>query len=434
MCKAAKQSEMISFEAVTKIMLFPRRGEYASTTAIILIILLIAAATPSTLAFTTPSSIQHHTSLKNTHDVHNNRRNPLFNRGAQLFNSQRDDNNDFIETSTSQSQEGIRLNKVFKATHSRRAADKLIEEGRVTINGQRVHSKGGYKVVPFRDVVTLDGKVVKGWEQINAISRDTPPTDDDDDDESNDELQRNHKQTSENQHPQPQQHRQDNDASTNNSNLQTSSFEYVKYYKPIGVTCTTDLRIKDNIIDAIQQDGYKARHRVYPVGRLDKETSGLIILTSDGRIVNAVLRGERKQPKVYKVKVDGVLEDRHLERLREGIIIRTVAQRKGRTEQENTLIAKTKQCKVERIGPSAVQMTLVEGRNRQIRKMMEALGFTVVRLHRVEFMGIRLDRGLVEPGDWDYLDEEEMKLVKDALRSVQQDDDDDDEGNGRRYR
>lgn len=126
----------------------------------------------------------------------------------------------------------------------------------------------------------------------------------------------------------------------------------------------------------------------------------------------------------------------HIYYIQEGIIIRTVAQRKGRTEQENTLIAKTKQCKVERIGPSAVQMTLAEGRNRQIRKMMEALGFTVVRLHRVEFMGIRLDRGLVEPGDWDYLDEEEMKLVKDALRSVQQDDDDDDvdEDNGRRYR
>ena len=106
------------------------------------------------------------------------------------------------------------------------------------------------------------------------------------------------------------------DASNNNNNLQTSSFEYVKYYKPIGVTCTTDLRIQDNIIDAIHEDGYEARHRVYPVGRLDKETSGLIILTSDGRIVNAVLRGERKQPKVYKVKVDGLLEDRHIQRLR----------------------------------------------------------------------------------------------------------------------
>ena len=107
--------------------------------------------------------------------------------------------------------------------------------------------------------------------------------------------------------------------------------------------------------------------------------------------------------------------------IQDGIIIRTVAQRrKGRTEQENTLIAKTKPCKVERLGPSAVQMTLVEGRNRQIRKMMEAIGFTVVRLHRVEFMGIQLSNGLKEPGDWDYLDEEEMNLVENALRLAQQ--------------
>jgi 23S rRNA pseudouridine2604 synthase len=69
-------------------------------------------------------------------------------------------------------------------------------------------------------------------------------------------------------------------------------------------------------------------------------------------------------------------------------------------------------------------MTLVEGRNRQIRKMMEAIGFNVVKLHRVEFMGIKLSRGLNQPGDWDYLDEEEMNLVKAALRSAQQEDDD----------
>jgi pseudouridine synthase len=102
---------------------------------------------------------------------------------------------------------------------------------------------------------------------------------------------------------------------------------------------------------------------------------------------------------------------------KDGIIIRTVAQRKNKSLEENTLIAKTKPCKVQRIGPSAVQMTLVEGRNRQIRKMMEAIGFTVVRLHRVEFMGIKLSRGLEVPGDWDYLDKDEMELVKAALRS-----------------
>ena len=287
---AATASKMISFEAATKIMLRPRR-KYAA----VLIIFLIATATPSTRAFTTPSSIHR----------------------EALLNSKSDDyNNDFIEPtsqiSSSSENEGIRLNKVFKATHSRRAADKLIEEGRVTVNNQRVHSKGGYKVIPYRDIVTLDGQVVKGWEQINAISRDDDssiPSD------TNDEIfQRNHKNKQKSQH---------DTTTSNQNNLQTSSFEYVKYYKPIGVTCTTDLRVKDNIIDAIHQDGYiggRHGHRVYPVGRLDKETSGLILLTSDGRIVNAVLRGERKQPKVYKVKVDGLLEERHLQRLRVGIL------------------------------------------------------------------------------------------------------------------
>ena len=105
---------------------------------------------------------------------------------------------------------------------------------------------------------------------------------------------------------------------------------------------------------------------------------------------------------------------------KDGITIKTVAQRKGRTEEQNTLIAKTKRCKVERIGPSSCQMTLVEGRNRQIRKMMQALGFTVVRLHRIEFMGIQLSNGLQGPGDWAYLDAGEMELVKNALRSAQE--------------
>lgn len=303
--------------------------------------------------------------------------------------SSNSDNNKEDSEEKEEEEGGIRLNKVFKATHSRRAADKLIEEGRVTINGRHVHDKGGYKVIPYRDVITLDGKVVTGWEQINAIA---PTT-------------KNHQQQNDQQH--------DYDSNS----LQTSSFEYVKYYKPLGVTCTTDLRIKDNIIHSIQSYGYNSRHRVYPIGRLDKETSGLILLTSDGRIVNSVLRGERKQPKVYKVKVDGLLDDTHLQRLRDGIVIRTVAQRKHKSLEENTLIAKTKPCKVQRLGPSAVQMTLVEGRNRQIRKMMEAIGFTVVRLHRVEFMGIKLSRGLEVPGDWDYLDKDEMELVKAALRS-----------------
>ncbi len=178
---------------------------------------------------------------------------------------------------------GIRLNKVFKATHSRREADALIASGRVCVNGRPVESKGGFFVIPFRDKITLDGKVVTGWEKMNAIVKDNARKD-----------------------KQPKVR----------TTLSTEQFEYVKFFKPLGVTCTTDLKIKDNIIRSTQKHGYRPKHRVFPVGRLDKETTGLILLTSDGRVINAVLRGEKKQPKIYKVMVDGRLSEDHLQRLR----------------------------------------------------------------------------------------------------------------------
>ena len=275
--------------------------------------------------------------------------------------------------------EGIRLNKVFKATHSRREADKLVEAGRVSVNGEVVRTKGGMLVVPYRDEVRLDGDLVENWERLVVIEKEG-----------------------------------DSRRTNSKGDLGTSNFEYIKYFKPLGVTCTTDSRVKDNIIDSIRRDGLRPRTRIFPVGRLDKETTGLIILTSDGRLVNSVLRGDRKQPKVYKVMVNGRLSESDLRNLREGIVIKTVAQRKGRTEEENTLVARTRPALVERLGPSSCQMTLVEGRNRQIRKMMEALGHQVVRLHRVEFIGMGLG-GLERPGDWAHLDKDEMDLVRKAL-------------------
>ena len=136
---------------------------------------------------------------------------------------------------------------------------------------------------------------------------------------------------------------------------------------------------------------------------------------------------------------------------KDGIVITTVSQRKGRSIEENTLVAKTKKAIVERIGHNSCRMTLVEGRNRQIRKMMEALGLRVLRLHRVEFMGIRLTPplpsssrkdeergntrstrdnnraaggggggGLKRPGDWSYLDEREMNLIENAIRLAEE--------------
>ena len=163
---------------------------------------------------------------------------------------------------------GIRLNKVFKATYSRRQADALIESGRVSVNGRPVDSKGGFLVVPYVDEIQLDGKTIEGWEEMNRI----------------------HQQ-------------QEGDGRETKANLAQTSLEYVKYWKPIGVTCTTDPQIAGNIIKEIQRDGYNPKHRVFPVGRLDKSTSGIILLTSDGQLVNSALRSKHKRPKLSLIHI-----------------------------------------------------------------------------------------------------------------------------------
>jgi pseudouridine synthase len=351
---------------------------------------------------------------------------------APISDDNGDENNGH---NTPREEEGIRLNKVFKATHSRREADALIASGRVAVNGKQVLEKGGFKVLPHRDVIALDGKVIEGWEDMNAfdiiVGRTTnhspPPSPQQQRQQGGGGgVTKNHHNHDGKQHspvddqqqqhyrqlPQPQQRKQ-----------KQRHFEYIKYWKPLGVTCTTDL--KDNIMDSILSHGYMPRHRVYPVGRLDKESSGLILLTSDGRLPNAVLRGETKQPKLYRVMVDRAIEEGDMERLRNGIVITTVAQRDGKRAEP--LTQRTKPCQVERCGGlRTVEMTLMEGRNRQIRKMMGALNHRVVKLQRTDFMGIQLERGGSEnsnsglrgPGDWATLDEEEMILVERALQSA----------------
>ncbi len=220
-------------------------------------------------------------------------------------------------------QSGIRLNKVFKATHSRREADALIESGRVCVNGVTVEPNNlGRKVLPFQDVIALDGNIIYGWEAMNAIIVDQKKV----------EIRNSQMQKLADDHRSRHRlHNGDNFNRSINDDRRThlgklnndtassysSSFEYIKYYKPVGVTCTTDSRIKDNIIyDLTHNHGYRPRHRVYPVGRLDKETSGLILLTSDGRVVNSVLRGENKHAKVYNVMVNDSLTEEDLQRLR----------------------------------------------------------------------------------------------------------------------
>mmetsp|Transcript_28071 Transcript_28071/g.82589 ORF Transcript_28071/g.82589 Transcript_28071/m.82589 type:complete len:390 (-) Transcript_28071:264-1433(-) len=276
---------------------------------------------------------------------------------------------------------GIRLNKVFKATHSRRQADDLIADGRVTVNGAPVDA-AGLRVAPFRDVVRLDGKVVKGWEALNHVSAASSSS---------------------------------SKSESNSSRQRKSAYEYIKYWKARGVTCTTDRSVRSNIIDRLRADGYRMKNRVYPVGRLDRDTSGLILLTSDGRLPNSALRGQYKQPKTYEVLIDAPVSEAQVQALRDGVVITTQAQRdRGRPPP---LTARTKPCIVERLDGRRgrrLRMTIVEGRNRQIRKMVEAVGRHVVELHRAEFMRIRLD-SLRGPGDWAPLSGKELDMVRNVI-------------------
>lgn len=255
----------------------------------------------------------------------------------------------------------MRVNKCFKEFASRRESDRLVADGRVTVNGRVADM--GERVFPG-DKVSLDGKAVQ-WETLAIVDEDARPGE---------------------------------------------QFVYLKYWKPVGVVCTTDRSIRDNIIDAV---GYP--ERVFTVGRLDKDSSGLILLTSDGRLPNAVLRSGQRHDKRYIVQAHMDVTDQDMRELADGVVITTVAQR------DNTwkpLTAPTLPCEVTRLNRDTLSIVLQEGRNRQIRKMMEVLGFRVRELQREEVMGIDL-RGLRGPGAWSILDNREMGLVKEALRRDQ---------------
>jgi 23S rRNA pseudouridine2604 synthase len=320
---------------------------------------------------------------------------------------------------STQATTGIRLNKVFKRTHSRREADRLIESGRVSVNGERVTSKGGFFVVPHVDEVSLDGRVVEGWEEMNYVG-----------DAGNDGSSKSQAETKTRKHGSKEQqqiqaatnsgkskHQWKPNHSSQDATTKTKTFEYIKYWKPRGVICTTDSNIPHNILEEIRYDGYDPPHRVYPVGRLDKDTSGLILLTSDGRLPNAALRREHKRPKVYEVGLDHPIQDsaRVLEQLRNGVTISTETVRNG---VRKTLTAPTEPCQVEQLTDRWIRITLKEGRNRQVRKMTQAVGYRTVELERVAFAGIPLEPGLRGPGDWDYLRGKELEIVKEIIEQA----------------
>jgi 23S rRNA pseudouridine2604 synthase len=220
----------------------------------------------------------------------------------------------------------LRINKFFTqhGICSRREADRLIESGRVTIN-QRMACLGD-QVGPD-NIIARDGQVIP-W---------------------------------------------------------GTALLYIKYYKPTGVTTTSESHVPRNIIAEIGHP-----ERIFPIGRLDKDSSGLILLTNDGDIVNEILRTDHGHEREYEVSVDRPFDQSFMNRMAQGVVI---------------LDRPTKPCRIERLGPARLRIILTEGRNRQIRRMCQVLGYRVLALHRVRIMHITLD-GLVS-GKWKVLTGEE---------------------------
>jgi 23S rRNA pseudouridine2604 synthase len=169
---------------------------------------------------------------------------------------------------------------------------------------------------------------------------------------------------------------------------------YIKYHKPVGVTTTSEAHVPGNIIREIGH-----AERIFPIGRLDKDSSGLILLTNDGDIVNEILRTEFGHEREYEVTVDRPYDQAMLDRLAAGVVI---------------LGSKTKPCRVERLGSKRFRIVLTEGRNRQIRRMCRAVGYRVITLHRVRIMHITL-AGLPS-GAWKPLPPWEQEELLTAVR------------------
>ena len=161
---------------------------------------------------------------------------------------------------------------------------------------------------------------------------------------------------------------------------------YIALNKPVGITCTTERDVEGNIVDFIGH-----RERIFPVGRLDKDSEGLILLTNDGDIVNEILRVENEHEKEYEVTVDRPVTEIFLNGMANGVrILGTV----------------TKPCKVKRVGPATFRIILTQGLNRQIRRMCSFFGYQVVKLQRVRIINLTLD-GL-KVGKWRELSEAEV--------------------------
>ncbi|MEZ7887217.1 MAG: pseudouridine synthase [Flavobacteriales bacterium] len=228
--------------------------------------------------------------------------------------------------------EKVRINKFLTQIGfcSRRAADKLIEAKRVTING--AVPELGTKI-STEDLVEVDGEVV--------------------------------------------------------SQPKAKKNVYIAFNKPVGIVCTTDTEKEpDNIIDYI---GYP--ERIFPIGRLDKPSEGLIFLTNDGDIVNKILRARNNHEKEYIVTVNRDIDDDFIHTLSNGVPI---------------LDQVTRKCKVEKLDDDKFRIILTQGLNRQIRRMVDFTGLRVRSLKRVRIMNVKLD---ISPGKWRHLTEEELTEI-----------------------
>jgi 23S rRNA pseudouridine2604 synthase len=168
---------------------------------------------------------------------------------------------------------------------------------------------------------------------------------------------------------------------------------YIKYHKPVGVTTTSESHVPRNIIAEIGHP-----ERIFPIGRLDKDSSGLILLTNDGNIVNEILRAEFGHEREYLVQVDRPFDQSFLDHLSRGVVI---------------LGSKTKPCRTMRMRRDQFRIILTEGRNRQIRRMCQALGYRVIMLHRMRIMHITVNR--LSAGSWKELTSPEREEL---LRAV----------------
>lgn len=224
-----------------------------------------------------------------------------------------------------------RINKYLSEVGycSRRAADKLIDQGRVTING--VVPEMGTKISPG-DVVKVDGELI---------------------------------------------------------NEPKGKSVYLAFNKPVGIVCTTDTGVeKDNIIDFINYP-----KRIFPIGRLDKASEGLIFLTDDGDIVNKILRARNNHEKEYLVTVDKPITLNFLNRMRKGIPV---------------LDTLTRECEVIEVSTYQFRIILTQGLNRQIRRMCEYLDYRVKKLKRIRIMNVHLD---LPVGKWRDLTQEELNEI-----------------------